>query len=276
MPAQNYVTIPILFLGMDRYSMLRPKAGVCFIINNLDAKIKATRMDVNNIKEAFETAGFQVEAPKINLSDAEMALFIRDLRRRNMSDFNVFCLFVLSKGVPGHQVVPAEETSAVFEVAELAEALSMNPSLDGIPKLMFFECRVPSTPSMILVQPSSSMGSDIFIGFSTSGFTPETNKHSSSFVAQLTKSLKENFSKLTFMRIFQQVQYRISSSPVNTGNSQGWTSKTPEMRSTLWKELLFLNPGKDSSWVSRVPRKYGNHKIPREKSSYQFKFSPDE
>ena len=87
--------------------MLRPKAGVCFIINNHDAEIKATRKDVSNIKEAFETLGFQVEAPKINLSDAEMALFIRDLRRRDMSSFNVFCLFVLSRGVPGYQTYPA-------------------------------------------------------------------------------------------------------------------------------------------------------------------------
>ena len=86
--------------------MSRPKAGLCITINNLDSEIFATRMDVNNIKEAFEIAGFQVEAPKINLSDAEMALFIRDLRRRDMSSFNVFCLFVLSRGVPGYQTYP--------------------------------------------------------------------------------------------------------------------------------------------------------------------------
>ena len=224
--------------------MSRPKAGLCITINNLDSEIFATRMDVNNIKEAFETAGFQVEAPKVNLSDAEMALFIRDLRRRNMSDFNVFCLFVLSQGDPGRQVVPTGATTAVFEVAEFAEALSQNQSLEDIPKLMFFECRINSYLAEIQTDPPSPMEPDIFIGFSTSGFTPETNKHSSPFVVQLTKSLKENFGKLTFMKIFQQVQCRISMSPINTGNSQCWISKTPEMRSTLWKELFFPTQGK--------------------------------
>ena len=225
--------------------MLRPKAGICFIINNLDAQIKATRKDVNNIKEALETVGFQVEAPKINLSDAEMALFIRDLRRRDMSSFNVFCLFVLSRGVPGYQTYPARATTASFDVAELAEALGLNPSLEGIPKLMFFECRVlgkiSETPTKSF---STPMGSDFFIGFSTSGFTSETNKYPSPFINQVTKTLKEVSGKESFSRIYHLVQHRLSSSPINTTSSRHWPIQTPEMRSTLWKELFFPTQGK--------------------------------
>lgn len=225
--------------------MSRPKIGLCYIINNLDAEIKATRKDVDSIKATFESIKFQVEDAKVNVSDSEMALLIRNLRRRDMSQYNCLFLFALSKGIPGLTVTAAGTTSTAFEVMEFAEALSLNPSLDGIPKLMFFESRVLSSTMGFSSEHPSHLGPDTFIGFSKTGFTSETNKHPSPFINLLAKTLRENYKKESFSRIFQLVQYRLTSSPINTGSSQHWLIKTPEIRSTLWKELFFSGQGKN-------------------------------
>ena len=194
--------------------------------------------------------GFEVEAPNVGPSDVPMTSVLRVLRRRNFAEFNIIALFILTEGVQGHQVkVPP--SSEVYELGEFTEPLSLNPSLEGCPKLLFVEWRNWINRKEPQSELPGTLEPDFFIGTSASRFSKETNKSESTFICQLLKNLTEHGGTKSLTEIFQRVQHRLSLSVVNEGLSRDWIIKTPEMRSSLWKELYLPGLGK-LIYVARV------------------------
>ena len=245
--------------------MDRPQKGVVVTVNNLDeeTEMEATKRDVSNISGTFNKLGFKVETPQKNLLQCEMSDLIRTLEREDYSEFNIFVLFIISHGIAGDLIIckdsPKDEygkfiDKKAFEVGEFVQSLSRNESLNGIPKLLFFECcrgtniNYFTTKSATKARPATNgtsfpLGSDIFIGFSTvSGFTSSTNRESSPFIHHLLQVVREKYEKESLINIFQATQARMSSGPLSRVQD-GWTMQMAEMRSTLRTQLYFNQTG---------------------------------
>ena len=120
-----------------------------------------------------------VERPKTDLRHQELTTFITALSERNFSDFNLFVLFVLSHGSNGDVIACWDSSYNVSHtIDEIVDRISSNPTIEGFPKLFFFDCCRGGTTDIVGTRDSTKdlkkfsdtnpLGADIFTGYATS------------------------------------------------------------------------------------------------------------
>ena len=154
---------------MSPYQLDRPQKAFCQIINNLHNEQKATRQDVDRLKNMYSRINVKEVQTRENLDKSELQQYSKDLELQNLKAFNIFFLIVLSHGVLGDMI---QCRSGLFHIEDFVEAIGKNKTMTGYPKILIFDfCRGKDVNFGQLkgsTQSKIPLGSDIFIGFATS------------------------------------------------------------------------------------------------------------
>jgi hypothetical protein len=239
---------------MDIYSLDRPKKGLAIIINNLHNEQKATRNDVTKLKAMFQKINVQLDQIKIDQDKNELLLIANNLKDKDLSSYNLFFLVVLSHGILGDKIVCMNGTNqSTFDIEYFVENLSQNRSMTGFPKILIFDfCRGGDVNLGEMKQTTMSkipLGSDVFVGFSTSkGYASVTGTQGSPFINALCNCIESSFDKESFLNIFQNIQDDVShlvTSVLEPSKGEIFDAvQVPELKSTLRKQLYLLDERK--------------------------------
>ena len=120
---------------MGVYCYPRPKKGLALIINN---SLKNNQADINNLAQMFRIIGYEAEYMYENSSSSpsQTVDIYEHLKTRDMSEYNVFFLVVLSDVQKGGKICALSKDN--LEIERLVESLAGNSTMFGQPKLALF------------------------------------------------------------------------------------------------------------------------------------------
>ena len=253
--------------------MDRPQKGLALIINNLHGEQTGTEEDVKNLEKMFKKIGIDTDEVKINQTKEQVAEICADLEKKNLKDYNMFFLVVISHGVKGDKIKCKDSTvfgltlpvwvfpeTVLFKIKHFSNCLQKNEDMHGHPKLLFFDfCRgkeyntgqnrVKNANASLeknISTPKIPIGSDIFIGFATTiGYYSLTKPCGSPFITSLCSEMERFYNEKTFNYIFQEVQINVSQeiSKFSKGSDIIDAMQVPESRSTLILHLYLKDKG---------------------------------